>query len=300
MSFVRVLRRFIGPIAVTAAAVHVGAQAPVFYPPADSARQIEAALASARKDGRHVLLDFGADWCPDCRVLGALLESPDVAAVVERNFRVVRIDVGRRDKNDELVAKYGATSGDWIPALVVLASDGSRVAATDERVRITRQTPAGELIRLLSEWAPKSRVRELATLTDRGVRVTVGLDVDRLGAPWLSATFAPMDADAHLYATSLPLEGIGGLGRPTRLRLDPSSSVRARGPAIADRAVVIDRVDQLGIALPIYPPGPVTLRIPVAASPPGAARAQLLVSYMACGARGCLPPVIDRRLSVEW
>ena len=43
---------------------------------------VGGALTAAKADGKHVLLDFGADWCPDCRVLGKLFEDPAVAPFV--------------------------------------------------------------------------------------------------------------------------------------------------------------------------------------------------------------------------
>src|SRR4249919_2873241 len=83
------------------------AQTPALsYPASDSAADIDKALSAAARDGKHVLLDFGADWCPDCRVLGALFEDPVVAPFATENFHIVRIDVGRRDKNADLIAKY--------------------------------------------------------------------------------------------------------------------------------------------------------------------------------------------------
>jgi thiol-disulfide isomerase/thioredoxin len=280
-----------------AAAPRAQSQASLHYPAAEAAKDIDAALRAARKDGRHVLLDFGADWCPDCRVLGAIFEQKDVAAVLVRNFHVVRIDVGRRDKNGELAAKYGATSDDWIPALVVLAPDGSRVAITDDRVRVTRRTTAEELIALLLEWAPKARERELAAFTERGVRVTIALDRDRRGGLWLAGTFTPTSPGTHVYATTLPAGGINGLGRPTRLTLSAGSALRAIGRVSVNRPVVFDRVEGLGTVLPIFPAGPVTLSVPVQRVPGRAARGAATVSYMACGAQGCLAPVIDRRVS---
>ena len=270
----------------------------VHYPASDAARDVAAALAAARKDGRHVLLDFGADWCPDCRVLGALFEDPAVAAVLKRDFHVVRIDVGRRDRNADVVEKYGATSGDWIPALVVLAADGTRLAITDTQVRVTRRTTPAELVALLQQWAPKARVRELAAFVERGVRVTIALDRDRRGGLWLAGTFAPAEADTHVYALSLPDNGIDGLGRPTRLAIRPGAQLRAVGPVIADRPVQLDRIVELGAALPIYPAGAVTLRMPVARTARAASRTDVVVSYMACGARGCLAPVTNRVVTV--
>ena len=285
-----------GPSTSDASAIAVQAQTTLHYPATDAAKHIDAALAKARKDGRHVLLDFGADWCPDCRVLGGVFEQTDVAALLARNFHVVRIDVGRRDKNGDLAAKYGATSNDWIPAIVVLAPDGSRVAVTDERVRITRRTTADALIALLLEWSPKARERELASFTEGGVRVTIALDRDSRGGLWLAGTFTPTAPDTHLYAVTLPAAGIDGLGRPTRLSLPGHSPLRATGTVSVNRPVVLDRVEGLTTVLPIYPPGAVTLRVPVRRVPGRAARGEATVSYMACGAQGCLAPVIDRRV----
>ena len=84
------------------AAMEAQSGATSFYPASDATHDIEAALAAAARDGKYVLLDFGADWCPDCRVLGGLFEDPIVAPFVRRSFHVVRVDVGRRDKNADL------------------------------------------------------------------------------------------------------------------------------------------------------------------------------------------------------
>jgi thiol-disulfide isomerase/thioredoxin len=274
----------------------VSSQEPL-YPPDGAAAAIERAVDAAKRDRKHVLLDFGADWCPDCRVLGKTFEEPAVARVLDANFHVVRIDVGRRDKNGDLVTKYRATSDAWIPAVVVLAPDGSTVAATDEKVRLTRRTTGEELIARLNEWAPKRRERALATFVENGVRVSVHLDRDSGGGLWLAGEFAPLSPDVHLYAAELPVNGIQGLGRPTRLRVG-AGSIRVLGPVVASRPVVADRVEELDVTLPIYPAGPVTLRVPVAFDAGSRASAQIYVSYMACSPQGCLRPVTDRPIAV--
>src|SRR5687768_5944101 len=76
-------------------------QAPPVYPLGDARADIAAATAAAKRDGKHVILDFGADWCPDCRVLDVVLKDPVVKPFVEANFHIVRIDVGRRDRNGD-------------------------------------------------------------------------------------------------------------------------------------------------------------------------------------------------------
>jgi hypothetical protein len=96
----------------------------------------------------------------------------------------------------------------------------------------------------------------------------------------------------------VPLDGVNGLGRPTRFELSPGSGARARGAVVADRPIKLDRIEELKTTLSIYPDGPVTLRVPIELTDPRASRAEILVSYMACGPMGCLPPVMGRRVEV--
>jgi hypothetical protein len=151
----------------------------------------------------------------------------------------------------------------------------------------------------LKQWAPKQHWLGLTSFTERGVRVDIALERDSSGQAWLSGTFAPTEANTHLYARELPAGGVDGLGRPTRLAVTSAAGLRARGEAIANRAVEEDRIDILQQTLLVYPPGAVTLRIPVDVLPGGpAGRADLAIGYMACGPKGCLPPVTDKRVSV--
>lgn len=301
-AYVRHLAVAAGIVAAGLASSSSGAaaqtKAPI-YPESDPAKDIATALAKAKQDGKHVLLDFGADWCPDCRVLGALFEDPGIVPFADANFHIVRVDIGRRDKNTETVAKYQATSGDWIPAVVVLDPAGKAVAVTDDKVRLTRRTSPSELLALLQQWAPKKQWVELSSFTERGVHVTLALDRDSSGQVWLAGRFTPATVDTHLYGKDLPAKGINGLGRPTRLEVSAASGWEVRGDLVADRPIVLDHIEELNTTLPIYPAGPVTLSVPVRLPARGAAiRREISVSYMACSDRGCLPPVIDKRVSV--
>jgi thiol-disulfide isomerase/thioredoxin len=61
---------------------------------ADARKDIAEALSAAGKDGKPVLLDFGAEWCLDCRVLWKALEDPAVAKFVKDNFHLVDVETG--------------------------------------------------------------------------------------------------------------------------------------------------------------------------------------------------------------
>jgi len=56
---------------------------------ADAHADLALALSRAAATHKYVLLDFGGNWCPDCRVTAGVLEMKEVQPWVERNFIVI-------------------------------------------------------------------------------------------------------------------------------------------------------------------------------------------------------------------
>ena len=127
-------------LAGSGGAILSSAQQQTPQPAADPRADIAVAVAKAGRDGKHVLLNFGADWCGDCRVLSALLKDPRVAKLVDLNVHVVKIDVGFRDQHMDLAATYEAGADRWIPALVVLDGKGARLTSLPVRTVTIRTT----------------------------------------------------------------------------------------------------------------------------------------------------------------
>ncbi len=114
---------------------------------------IVSALAKSEKDGKLVLLDFGANWCPDCLVLSTLFEDPAVKPFLEENFHVVRIDIGFGDKNLDIAQQYGNPIASGIPAVVVLAPNGEIIATTkDGSLANARTATAQDILTYLQMW----------------------------------------------------------------------------------------------------------------------------------------------------
>lgn len=108
----------------------------------------------------------------------------------------------------------------------------------------------------------------------------------------LVATFTPQQAGFHLYGTQLPATGVDGVGRPTRITV--GGDLAATGPAVAGQPTRPLRVPGTAQPVPVFPDGPVTLRLPVHRGGTGAAWARL--SYAACSATSCQPPVAGLRV----
>jgi thiol-disulfide isomerase/thioredoxin len=120
---------------------------------ANARQSIEDALRESREDGKLVLLDFGANWCLDCLVLDRLFQDSTVAEYLRANFRVVRVAVGRFDRNLDIAAAYGDPIANGVPAAVVLSPSGEIVASTnDGSLESARKITPEQMLRFLQSW----------------------------------------------------------------------------------------------------------------------------------------------------
>jgi thioredoxin 1 len=88
---------------------------------ADARLEISRALSQATKAGVPVLVVFGANWCGDCKVFDMAMKQGTSAPFVAREFKVVKVDVGRFDRNVGIAESYGVPLKNGIPAIVILS-----------------------------------------------------------------------------------------------------------------------------------------------------------------------------------
>jgi len=121
---------------------------------ADAKKEIAEALDAAAKDHKHVLLVFGANWCFDCFALDYRFHQSAIQPVVDKNYHVVHVDIGRNDKNQDLVKKYNIPIEKGIPSLAVLDSKGHTLYTTGE-FESARSTDPQVIVKFLDTWKPK-------------------------------------------------------------------------------------------------------------------------------------------------
>ena len=105
----------------------------------NAAPELDAALARLRESGEVLVLVLGANWCPDAVALARFLDALDGRA------GVLLADVGRHDRNQDLVERYGlGPKLEGVPAVLVLNAHGEVLNRKDiYRWRTARSSDAG-------------------------------------------------------------------------------------------------------------------------------------------------------------
>ncbi len=130
---------------------------PVYDESANGSKQISDALVIGKKEGKRVLLQFGANWCGWCLMLHKLFETnKDIAQELKSDYVVVMIDVNQ-SHNKDVDAKYGHPTRYGLPVIVILDTDGKQLTTknTSELEEGDHHNP-DKVMALLKEWSIKN------------------------------------------------------------------------------------------------------------------------------------------------
>ena len=117
---------------------------------------IQAAQEQAAREGKRVAIVFGAEWCPDCYAFESSLKHRLVAPIVQPAYVIIKVSVGNRNRNLDLMEGYGMAVENGIPAVAILEPDGSLVAAQrhGEFRNASALLSVAEIVSFFHRWAP--------------------------------------------------------------------------------------------------------------------------------------------------
>ena len=129
---------------------------PDIYPPPEQAHaDLGAALKESAARHRRVIVDFGGNWCTDCHVLDSYMHDATNQPLIDANFLVVHVNVGRIDQNLDIAERYGIPLKSGVPAIAVLSAHGKLLySQTGGEFEDMRRMQSSALTEFLQHWKP--------------------------------------------------------------------------------------------------------------------------------------------------
>lgn len=104
----------------------------LYDPKANVEKDVAAALGQAKKEGKHVLLEIGGNWCIWCyRFNSFVLTDSTLKVMLNNNYVVYHLNYSQENKNEAYLKKLGFPQRFGFPVLVVLDADGNRLNTQD-------------------------------------------------------------------------------------------------------------------------------------------------------------------------
>jgi thiol:disulfide interchange protein len=100
------------------------AERDIYPAPAQAKIDLAAALDAAAATHKRVILDFGGNWCPDCRVLDLYFHDSGNKPILEANYILVHVNIGHMNENVDIAERYRIPLRKGVPALAVLGEGG--------------------------------------------------------------------------------------------------------------------------------------------------------------------------------
>jgi thiol:disulfide interchange protein len=153
----RTLRSFVfGLILIVASTLTARSSGPDIYPdPSQASADLAKALKAAAQTHKRILLDFGGNWCGDCQVLDLYLHNSQNRPLLESNYILVHVNIGKYDANLDIAARYQIPLERGVPAVAVLSERGKLLYSQKQgEFEAMRKVDPSSVTNFLTQWRP--------------------------------------------------------------------------------------------------------------------------------------------------
>lgn len=141
-------------------AAHVSGQNNVklYDPSLDGMKQIKEAVAQAKGSGKHVLIQYGGNWCTWCiRFDGFVKADTGLMRIINQSYIPVKLNYDQTNRNDAANEFLGNPSRFGFPVFIIINGEGRVIHIQDsglleEGQGYSRQKVLG----FLRNWTPQA------------------------------------------------------------------------------------------------------------------------------------------------
>lgn len=135
-----------------------GDTAKLYNPAANAEKELAAAIAKAKKEGKHVMIQVGGNWCIWCyRYDGFVKGDTALKRLTDENFVVYHLNYSPENKNLAALKKLGFPQRFGFPVFVILDAKGGRLHTQDSALLEKEKSYDADKVKsFLQAWTPKA------------------------------------------------------------------------------------------------------------------------------------------------
>ena len=115
--------------------------------------ELEEFIEKTLGQNKQPIIIFGANWCPDARLLEGVMRLPAVKSFLERNSNILNIDVGNYEINTALFKMFDKNIQDGIPRVFIMNKMGQNINLhVNETMRKARELSIQDIFDYFQEF----------------------------------------------------------------------------------------------------------------------------------------------------
>lgn len=149
----------IGVLLIAQTVVVSGQEAKKLYDPSlDGMKQIKEAVAQAKASNKHVLIQYGGNWCPWCIKFDAFCKNDtEISKLISDNYIPVKLNYSPENKNDASNEYLGNPTRFGFPVLIIVDGKGKVIHIQDSGLLEEGQGYNKDKVKtFFKNWTPAS------------------------------------------------------------------------------------------------------------------------------------------------
>jgi thioredoxin-related protein len=128
----------------------------LYNPKADAVKDIDKAIAKAKAEKKHVLIQAGGNWCVWCmRFNNYATMDKHIDSVLKANYVVYHLNWSPENENEVIFKRYDFPQRFGFPVFIILDADGKRIHTQNSAyLEAVKTYDRKKIIEFLQHWSP--------------------------------------------------------------------------------------------------------------------------------------------------
>lgn len=128
----------------------------LYKPDEDAKVGLSEAVNLAEKEGKHVFVQIGGNWCIWCARFNDLATTnKSVDSVINKNYIVYHLNYSKENKNEKLLARYSYPQRFGFPVFLILNGKGELIHTQNSAyLEEGKGYDVKTVVSFLSDWSP--------------------------------------------------------------------------------------------------------------------------------------------------